>query len=204
MSEQAIIQLCSMIAGITTLYIGNHFRSKRSEKNINKNVKQTVQQELLETDKKQSEAINELKAQVSKVVNIVEINDFREQFALSFKKKQRNYIEKLKIENSLKLFLKSGVLELSNLFDFILQNKFSCEIEEFQSEVDNSESILRAKFKNQNICEDYAKIINQEITNFIFFMQDIKIMENGNRMSAFKDLCNRTAFKIITEIIKIK
>ena len=204
MTEQTIIQIFSMIGGLVGLYITNHFRSKKSEQNINKNVSAIVKKELSDTDIKQSKAIEELQFNVSKITNIVEINDFREQFALSFKKKQRNYIEKLKIENSLKLFLKSGVLELSNLFDFILQNKFSCEIEEFQSEVDNSESILRAKFKNQNICEDYAQIINQEITNFIFFMQDVKIMENGNRMAAFKDLCNRTAFKIITEIIKIK
>jgi len=210
MSEQAVIQLVSMFAGVATLFITNYFRSKQSEKNIKDGVKSDVQIMLSDTDKRQTESIEKLEERfnvfekkIEKISNIVEINDFREQFILSYKKRQRLFIDSINCDEKLKLFLKAGVLELSNIFDFILQNKFKCLKEEFKSEIENSENILHSKFKGTNLCKEYAKIIRFEINNFEFVMDDVKVLENVQRKKKFKESCNDLTFKIITQIVKI-
>ena len=209
MSEQAVIQLVSMFAGVATLFITNHFRSKQSEKSIKSGITTDVKEMLSDTDLRQTESIEKLEERFNvfekkfdKITNIIEINDFREQFLLSYKKRQRTYIDKQTCTDELKTFLKAGVLEMSNIFDFILQNKFKCEKEEFKSEIQNSENNLKTKFKDIR-CKRYAEIIKFEINNFEFLMEDIKLLENGERMKQFKELCNSLTFKIISEIIKI-
>ena len=208
MSEQLMYQFFAGIMGVATLFITNYFRSKQSEKNIKDGVKSDVQTMLTDTDKRQTESIEKLEERFNvfekkfdKITNIIEINDFREQFLLSYKKRQRTYIDKQTCSDELKTFLKAGVLEMSNIFDFILQNKFKCEKEEFKSEIQNSENNLKTKFKDVR-CKRYAEIIKFEINNFEFLMEDIKLLENGKRMDKFKELCNNLTFKIISEIIK--
>ena len=93
---------------------------------------------------------------------------------------------------------------LANIFEFILQNKFDITKEDFDFEIDNAKVNLVPKIKanlRENLRGAESEIRN-ELANFYFFLVPIMQKSNGTRMGEFKELSEKTAFKIINLIVK--
>ena len=129
---------------------------------------------------------------------------FEKDFIRKYKHANKKMIGKNKnLDDNLKAFLKGGVSELSQVFGKIIESKFTISDEEIESEFDDAEINLSAKFKAKNPeYKVFKHAVENEVLNFVKFYQAVKILDNGDRMSKFEKLCETTTSSIISNIVK--
>ena len=180
-----------------------------NEKQI-KSSNDMIIKQIQESDIRQNERLNSVDDRLNgmemtnnKVMTIMELRVFEKFFIRKFKNTNKKMISKLSIDDSLKTFLKVGVSEIAKVFAVIIESQFVITDEEIEAEFSDAQIGLSSKFKGKN--PEYAKFkqtVESEVLNFIKFYQDVKTLENGDRMDKFKELCEVTTSKIIIDIAR--
>jgi len=213
MDFQTISVFLTGFITIVTLLIREQYAIKRlqlsNKTNLKENNKvildelQKVQKEQAEVDKLHTERINELADKLENIAVSYEINSFREKFVISYKNNFRSFIDKADTSAKMKNFLKSGIVELCGIFEYILINKFQIEKSEFNNEILLAENRLCNYFGTDNRRQEaFKKIIISEMNTFFFILKnDISVLENGNRLKTFETEAKKLGMRIINQII---
>jgi len=128
---------------------------------------------------------------------------FEKRFVRDFKRSNREVVRKVNTSKDLTDFLNGGVKEIAEVFKAIIDSQFEMTNEEIESEFSEAQTTLSAKFKAKNPeYSVFVSTVEAEIIRFVTYYQDVKVKENGDRMRAFKTLCQRTIVNIITKIAK--
>jgi hypothetical protein len=209
MDFQILTVAAGAVSTILTVLIKHYFDYKKLSSNERKILERLEKQDLkqLETDANHSNSIEFIKEKLENnekiivsIKNAQEILNFRNDFQNEYKKKYNEFIDSIE-KKEIIVFLKSGVLELSNIFDFILKNEFQISENDFKNEVLNSEITLKSKFKNCEVFKKYKENINYELNEFFFnFKNNIKDKTNGHRLKAFRMATEHLTKNIISKI----
>lgn len=206
-----IVVIIGAILGFLGQAIKQYYTNKNSQNTVNKKIEEsgaTILKQLEKSDANQTLRLNEIEKNNKKVKTMMELRVFEKTFVRDFKTSSNKFVEKMNVEDNLTTFLKGGVSEIAHIFRIIIEQQFKMSDHSIEDEILLSKVSLCSKFKakfkaNGKELSIYKNIIEAELLTFIEFYQAVKILENGDRMEKFGNLCKKTTINIITKIAKL-
>lgn len=150
-----------------------------------------------------NKAIEQLKNDSTSIKTSIDLRTFERKFLRKFKNENKNFINNLEINDDLKLFCKTGVTQLSTIFKVVLDAQFEITAEEVQDELAEAKVFMSSQFKNKHAeYERFIPTVKAEMMQFLLYLEDVKVLNNGKRMAEFEKLCKKTSIGIISSISK--
>ena len=207
-----IIALIGFAGNAVRLHFANEKDKKAISEQIEKSgdkVTKDVLSKLQESDDRQTitlethgARLDKMESTNNKVKTIMELRVFEKNFIREFKKNGKQLVQKLAVDEKLKDFLTNGVAEMASVFKTILEAQFLLSNEEIEGEFEEAQLSLSSKFKHKSPeFAKYKSIVRSEVISFIEYYNDVKVLENGERMEEFKKLCKKTTISIIKNIV---